>query len=117
MGLFAVVAEDLLKLYSARLCKQLSRRLAGARVKAKVKETAGTNPKSPLAVNKLIRRESKIKVDAINLAKPSAGDGAREVCAAPMECGESLAEVSEPYATHFDRATICIDAEQEAARP
>jgi hypothetical protein len=115
--LFTIVAEDLLKLCSARLRKQLRRRLAGARVKAKVKKTAGTNPKSPLAVNKLIRRESKVKVDAINLAKPSIGDGACEVCAAPMECGESLAEVSEPYATHFDRATICIDAEQESARP
>jgi hypothetical protein len=115
--LFAIVAEDLLQLSSARLCNQLSRRFTAARVKAQVKEATGANPESALAVNKLIRRETKIKVDAVDLAEPSIGDGARKMCAASMECGEAVAEGSESNAAHRDRTAIRINAEQEAAWP
>jgi hypothetical protein len=117
VGLFTVVAEDLLKLCSARLCNQLSRRFTGARVKAQVEESTGANSKSAFAVNELVRGESEIEVDAVNLAETGIGDGARKVCAAPVECGEAVAEASESYAAHLDRATIRINAEKESAWP
>jgi hypothetical protein len=34
-----------------------------------------------------------------------------------VECGEAVAESSESYATHLNRATIRINAEQESAWP
>jgi hypothetical protein len=117
VGLFAVVTKDLLKLCSARLCKQLRRRLTAPSVKAEVKEAAGANPEPSFAVNELVGGESKVEVDAIDLAEPTIGDRARKVRAAPVECGEAVAESSESHATHLNRATIRINAEQESAWP
>ena len=79
VGLFAVVTEDLLKLCSARLCKQLRRRLTATCVKAEVEEAAGANAESSFAVDELVGGESEVEVDAINLAEPCVGDRARKV--------------------------------------
>jgi hypothetical protein len=117
VGLFAVVTKDLLKLCSARLCKQLRRRLTAPSVKAEVEEAAGANPETSLAVDELVGGESEVEVDAINLAEPCIGDCARKVRATPVECGEAVAESSESHATHLNRATIRINAEQESAWP
>jgi hypothetical protein len=111
VGLFAIVAEDLLKLRSARLRNELSRRFTGACVKTEIKKATRANPESALTVNKLVRGESEVKVDTIDVAEPSVGNGTRKVCAASVECGEAFAEASESHAAHLDRTTICINPE------
>jgi hypothetical protein len=98
------------------VCKKCRRGLSLRRIKSKIKCAASANSKAALAINQLIRRETKIKEDSVAARKPSGRRCFGDARVAPLEGVEAITKCCESHTRTCNRRWVCVNTKELTVR-